>query len=106
MSKHKLNGAHADLSTLYASLQPSDQAALRFLQGECAFLKDSVCFLSMVAHAAERAYGSGYKGTGASADPFAISNNSIQPREERELNALVHRFVTMERREKVFCNLK
>jgi hypothetical protein len=81
-SKLVLNSAHEDLMSLYHNLIPSDQSSLRFLQQSVSFLKDSVCFLNMMQ----------------------------QPRahhmDAKEVHTLVQRFVTMERREKVFCNTK
>ena len=80
-SKLKLNAAHEDLSLLFQNLLPPDQIAFKFLQGHVSFTKDAICFLAMM-NAHHRAEGM----------------------DEKELQQMVSHFVTMERREKVFCS--
>lgn len=90
-SKLPLNSAHEDLCSVFSSLSPSDASAFRTCQGSVALLKDSICFLALMARYAR----AGKDATAASKD-----GTKLESQREREL---VQAFLKVERREKVFC---
>jgi hypothetical protein len=89
LSKLRLSTAHDDLLRLYARSLPADQTALRFLQAHVSFFKDASVFVSILS---------------AHLCGAPIARRRAPSMEQKELQNLVAQFVSMERREKVFCS--
>jgi len=109
LSKLRLSTAHDELLSLFAASPPSDQAALRFLQAHVSFFKDAQVFVALLGrricaaeaqHAAATAAAAAAAATDGARRRAVVIPPSV---DSKELQSLVARFVSMERREKVFC---